>query len=193
MASPVMILLEHMSRTSVVVLPALVNEFEAVAVRVLDLCGIVSRIIMKLGSRGMKTGCAGAQSRLTGFLHHGGRLRDKADMDCTGCWRSLSQPEEHTPFGTKPFQVWMAGWSILSIVIKTACDSEAGKHGFVESDRTVDIAHRQKDMIEHGKSQKTLSGRNFDVLANDPKIVTLHATNGLNDTELSCMPTPSVL
>lgn len=44
----------------------------------------------------------------------------------------------------------MAGRAVLAVVVDPLRDPERGEHGGVERDRSVDVADREKDMIQHG-------------------------------------------
>lgn len=157
--------------TSVPMLPALVNEFQAVSVWIPDLGSVVSWVIMKLWPRRMDDGCTVGKSSLIGLLHNRSRPSDETDVNRASCRFPLPQPEKHATSGAEAFEIRMAGRSILPVIIDAACNAEVEKYGFVESNRTIDCTYRQKDMIKHKISSDTVTIRNFEVLVKDPAIV----------------------
>ena len=63
------------------VLPGFVNEFQAVAVWVRDLCGEIARVVMQLRPWRVQLGCAGGKGGLMGGADLIFGMGDKADMD----------------------------------------------------------------------------------------------------------------
>src|SRR5882757_4382683 len=131
------------------VLPALVDELEAVAVRIPDLGSVVARIVVKLRSGWMDLGRTGSQCGSMGGVYHLFGVRHEADMRGARRGCPMLQPEEYSPIGAKALEVWMTCRAILAVIIQPADDPEDRKHLLVKGDRTIGIIHRQKDVIEH--------------------------------------------
>lgn len=68
------------SRPSHSMLPAFVDEFEAVAVEVEDLCGVVAGIVVKLRAGWMNLARTGRQCGRMSSANHGFGVGDEADM-----------------------------------------------------------------------------------------------------------------
>jgi hypothetical protein len=62
------------------------------------------------------------------------------------------QQEEDAPLHAKALQIGVSRRPVLAVVVDALRDAQRRQHGRVERDGTIDIAHRYKDMIEHGEN-----------------------------------------
>ena len=92
---------------SAFVLPALEDEFEAVAIGIAKLHGIVAGVVMALGSGGMDLFGTGGESCSMGGVQVGHGISDEAHMNRTGSGYAFSEPEEYSTLRPKPLR---SGW-----------------------------------------------------------------------------------
>jgi hypothetical protein len=66
-------------------------------------------------------------------------------------WRRLARPkpEEQTSIRTEALEVGMSGRTVLAVVIDALRDPERTEHACVKFDRAIEIADREKDVIQH--------------------------------------------
>lgn len=108
------------------VLPALVDELEALAVRIEDVGGVVPGTVAQSGTRRSSVGGACSYGGCVGGIDIRLRGGDEADIDRTPLRDALAQPQEHAPFGAKPLEVRVTRWAILAVVIMPVGDPKRG-------------------------------------------------------------------
>lgn len=59
------------------------------------------------------------------------------------------EPEEHATVATESFQVRMARWPVLAVVIENMADPQRRQSLLIEGDRTTNVADRDEYMVEH--------------------------------------------
>ena len=106
------------------VLPALINELEAVAIGVDYVGRIVARIVVKSGS-GCAVVCAtrrdcGSIGSVDPILTVG----HKANVRGVAVHYAFLQPEEYATVCTEPFQVGMSWRAILAVIIEALIDAK---------------------------------------------------------------------
>src|SRR5580704_7617416 len=116
-------------------LPALVNEFDAVAVRVKHICSIVTRVIVESGA-----GCAivGGSCRNRGGIgrfHQTPAIGDKADMRGMAIRPTFAQPQVQASVRTESCEIRMAWRTVPAVVIKALIDAERSQRLFVKQCR----------------------------------------------------------
>src|SRR5579863_8484282 len=99
------------------VLPALVHEFEAVAVRVQNIGGVVARVVIE-----SRAGCAvvrgsGSDGGSIGGVDFSLAVRHKTDVSGATVRRTLPEPEEDASIGPKPLQVGMTRRPVFAVVV----------------------------------------------------------------------------
>jgi len=106
------------------VLPALVHEFEAIAVRVQDIGGVVARVVIEARAGCAIVRCACSHSGSIGGIDFTLAVRHKTDVRCTAVRQTLLQPKEDTSICPKPFQVRMTRRSVFAVVVDALGNSE---------------------------------------------------------------------
>ena len=114
------------------VLPTFVNELEAVAVRIADLCRVISRVVVKLRTGIVPVRRPGGERRGMGGPNVPLADCNESDMDGTGRGSSLPQPEENAAVRAEALQVRMSRWTLRSIIVVAHSDAENRQHCFIE-------------------------------------------------------------
>jgi uncharacterized protein len=132
-----------------VVLPALEDEFEAVAIGIAKLHGVVAGIVVVLGSGRMDLLGPGGEGCSIGRVHVGLRVSDEAHMNHPWRWGALPEPEEHPTLRPEALEVGVARRAVLAVVIVAHRDTDLGQHRLVEGDGAGKVADGQKNVVKH--------------------------------------------
>ena len=133
------------------VLPALVDEFKAVSVRIQHVGRVVARVVMQ--PRAWRAVVLGA-------CRHGGNIsRDylvgahsyEANMGRLPLRLASAKPEEYARVGSEALKIGMPWRAILSVVVEPFRDAKRCQGGGIESYGAIKITYREKDVIKHKK------------------------------------------
>src|SRR5712692_8367975 len=121
------------------VLPALENKFEAVAVGVEHVAGIVTRIVIEPSSWFAIVGRARRHRGGIGCIDLGLRLRDEADMRRPAIDHAWPQPEEDAPLAAETLEIRMPWRAVLAVIIDAVGDPEGRQRLRIKGDRAFDV------------------------------------------------------
>jgi coenzyme PQQ precursor peptide PqqA len=127
------------------VLPALVDELDAVAVWVEHVSGIIARIVVKPRARRADVGRARHHRGGMGRIDLGCRVRDEPEMCRPALDHTRPQPEEYAPLAAEAFEVGMTRRPVLALVIDAIGDPERRHFG----------AERRNSGINDGVAEST--------------------------------------
>ena len=103
-------------------LPALVDELDAVAVGVEHVSGIIARIVAKPRAWRPVVGRARRHRGGMARIDLGCRVRDEPDMRRPALDHTRPQPEEYAPLAAEAFEVGMTRRPVLALVIDAIVD-----------------------------------------------------------------------
>src|SRR6266404_5939901 len=124
------------------VLPALVNKFEAIAVGVEDVAGIVARIVVEPGTWFAIVARACRHRGRIGRIDLAPRLRDETDMRRPAIDLALPQPKDEPPFAAEALEIGMPRRAILAVKIDAVGDPKRCQRPRIKGDRAFDVADR---------------------------------------------------
>ena len=122
------------------VLPTLENKFEAVAVGVEHVAGIVTRIVIEPSTWFAIVGRARRHRGGIGCIDLGLRLRDEADMRRPAIGHTLPQPENEAPLAAEALEIRMPRRAVLAVKIDAVGDPERRQRLRIKGGRSFDVA-----------------------------------------------------
>ncbi len=105
-------------------LPTLINEFDAVAIRVQHVGSVVARVIVEPGSRCAIVGGSRCDRGCVGRVDLITVIGYEADMYSVTVRNAFTKPEEQATVCAETFEIRVPRWPILAVEIKTLIDTK---------------------------------------------------------------------
>ena len=121
-------------------LPAFIDNLDAVAVRVEEISRVVARVVINTRARGAVVGGAGSDGGVVRGVDLSGAIGDETDMRGSAVNRSFPKPEKNAAVDTESFEIGMTWRPILAVVVDAMGDPQRLECRALKRYRSVDIS-----------------------------------------------------
>ena len=129
-------------------LPAFVDRFETVSVRIEDVGCVIPGVVVQARAGFAVVNCFGRHRSLIECVHLRLTFGNEADMRGSGVCIPLFQPEEYTAVPPETLEIRVAFGAIPAVVVDDMHDAERLENPLVEGNRAAKIRDGNEDVVE---------------------------------------------